>query len=76
MPSKQNSDSIFENHYKYLKHVIKDVIQIEAKHQDEFNYCIYLLDRDYLPQNDKDVVSWNNFFLTLGYYHSLLKWRP
>ena len=55
--SKQNSDKIYENHYQYLKRIVENVIQIETKNQDEFNYCIYLLDREYLPLNDREIVS-------------------
>ena len=53
----QNQDKIFENHYKYLKRIIQEVLQIDARSPDEFNYCIYLLDRENLPLNDDiDIV--------------------
>jgi hypothetical protein len=59
----QNPDKLFENHYKYLKRIIEDVIQIDSRNQDELNYCIYLLDRDYLPLNDHDDIVRNCFKL-------------
>jgi hypothetical protein len=48
---------MFLNHYKYLKHVIENVLEIKPKTQEELNYCIYLIDRDYLPQKECDIVS-------------------
>ena len=55
-----------------MKHVIENVLEITPKTQEELNYCIYLIDRDYLPHNESDIVSlaimslnnqfWFNFY--------------
>jgi len=51
-----STEKIFSDHYIYLKHNVENVLEIKMKKADELNYCIYLLDRDYLPLNRDEIV--------------------
>ena len=51
-----SSDVILKTHYKYLKHVIQDVLQVTCKNDEQLNYFIYLLDHNALPLDGFDLV--------------------
>jgi hypothetical protein len=65
-----STEKIFSDHYSYLKYNIENVLEIKMKRPDELNYCIYLLDRDYLPLNRDEIVN-NILFLSLFYVLNL-----
>ena len=69
------TDSVLNLHYKYLRRVIKEVLQIGNTNEEQLNYCIYLLDTNALPLNESEIVNKyilnifglkNNFILAQG----------
>ena len=56
------SDKVLKDQYDYLKRILEEVIQINNKNPLEFNFCIYLLDKESLPLNETDLNTSHPFF--------------
>jgi len=51
------SNQIHTKHYEYLTHVLTQVLKVNMNRSDQFNYCLYLLDKEHLPLNMEDILS-------------------
>ncbi len=56
-PQFLSSDCILTTHYAYLRHVIRDVLQLKTKNENELNLYIYLIDKCQLPLNESEPVG-------------------
>lgn len=42
-----------------MRHVVQDVLKLNASSEDELNVCIYLLDKNQLPLDETGIVKKN-----------------
>jgi hypothetical protein len=52
-----SSDCILNTHYAYMRHVIRNVMQLKTTNENELNLYIYLLDKSHLPLNKSEAVG-------------------
>ncbi|RNA42256.1 hypothetical protein BpHYR1_021204 [Brachionus plicatilis] len=60
-------DKMLKEHYEYMKHIIENILQIEAKNDQDLNYFIYLLDKDRLPIDNYQECLKNSHSFRLIY---------